>query len=45
MTWFNPRMVRFGVRTVRDIIWGKCAPAKKNPKGAVNRHFQAKLAV
>ena len=26
MTWFRPRMVLFGVRTMSDIIWGKSAP-------------------
>jgi len=26
MTWFGPRTVLFGVRTMNDIIWGKCAP-------------------
>ena len=43
MTWFSPRMVLLGVRTMSDIIWGKCAPPKKTKTG-VNRHFQAKLA-
>jgi len=42
MTWFSPSMVLFGVKTMSDIIWGKCAP-QKHQKG-VNRHFQAKLA-
>ena len=42
MTWFSPRMVLFGVRTMSDIIWGKCTP--KTPKRDVNRHFQDKLA-
>jgi len=28
MTLFSPRMVLFGVRTMSDIIWGKCAPQK-----------------
>ena len=32
MTLFSPRMVLFGIRTMSDIIWGKCAP--KLPKGA-----------
>jgi len=41
MTWFGPWMVLLKVRTMSDIIWGKCAP--KNSKGGVNRHFQAKL--
>ena len=34
MTWFSPRIVLFGVRTMSDIIWGKCAP-KTLPKGAL----------
>ena len=42
MTWFRPRMVLFGVRTMSDIIWG-IVPTKP-PKRGVNRHFQAKLA-
>jgi len=41
ITWFNPRMVFLWVRTISDIILGKCA---QNPKRCVNRHFQAKLA-
>jgi len=35
MTWFSPRMALFGVRTISDIIWGKCAP--KTPQRGVNR--------
>ena len=38
----QPRDGPFWVRTMSDIIWGKCAP--KNPKRGVNGHFQAKLA-
>ena len=34
MSWFSPRMVLLGVRTISDIIWGKCAP--KTPKRGVN---------
>ena len=33
MTWFSPRMFFSGVRTMSDIIWGKCAP-KTPQKGA-----------
>jgi len=40
ITWFSPRMVLFGVRTMSDIILGKCAP--KPPKRGMNRHFKAK---
>jgi len=29
ITWFIPRMVLFGVRTMSDIIWGKSAPNKQ----------------
>ena len=32
MTWLSPRIVLFGVRTMSDIIWGKCVP--KTQKGA-----------
>ena len=39
MTWFRPRMVLFGVRTMSDIIWGKCAP-KTPQKGAWIGIFQ-----
>ena len=38
----KPKDGPFGVRTMSDIIWGKCAP--KTTKKGVNRHFQAKLA-
>jgi len=38
----QPKDGPFGVRTMSDIIWRKCA--QKNPKRGVNRHFQAKLA-
>jgi len=44
MTWFGPRMVLFGVRTMSDIIWVKCAAQKKPRQMGVTRHFQAKLA-
>jgi len=33
MTWFGPRTVLCGVRTMSDIIWGKCAPKKLTQKG------------
>ena len=33
MTWFRPRTVLFGVRTMSHIFWGNCAP-KTPQKGA-----------
>ena len=44
MTWFSPRMVLFGVRTMSGIIWGNVPQPSPSPKRGVNRHFQAKLA-
>ena len=41
MTWFRPRTVRLGVRTMSDIFGGKCAP-KIPQKGAWKGVFKPK---
>ena len=43
MTWLSPKMVLFGVRTMSDIIWGKCAP--KKPKRNVNKTFSSQTCI